>query len=115
VLLLVNPGAQAVITGERVENQLSPVKMECPALEQALQLAVDEEAVLLLFFVRQLLVLLFGEEAVQGQVIHVFLVGTAAQVKLAIFVDKTFGHLLPRGRVRGFHLSHINKLSIFNK
>jgi hypothetical protein len=66
-----------------------------PALKEALQLTVHQEAVLALFLLRQLVVFLFGEEAFQGEVVHVFLKRAAFQVKLAIFVDKGFAHEAP--------------------
>jgi hypothetical protein len=68
-----------------------------PALKEALQLTVHQEAVLALFLLRQLFVFLFSEEAIQGEVVHVFLKRAAFQVKLAIFVDKGFAHAAPLG------------------
>jgi hypothetical protein len=60
-----------------------------------LALAVNEEAVFLLFFLGEGFVFLLIQEAVQGQAGHIFPVRAAGEINFTVFVHIGFGHVGP--------------------
>jgi hypothetical protein len=77
---------------------LLPQEQSLLPSDPALALAVNQEAVFLFFFLGEGFVFLFVQEAVQGQVRHVFPVGAAREIEFAVFMHIGFGHLRLLGK-----------------
>jgi hypothetical protein len=68
-----------------------PAAAISPASHLTLALAVHQEAILFFLLFGKGFVLLFVQEAVQGQAAHVLPVGTAGEIEFAVFMDVSFG------------------------